>query len=449
MPTHPNVLFVFADQWRAQALGYAGDPNVQTPAIDRLAAQSVNFRRAVSACPVCSPARASYLTGQRPLTHGVFINDVHLEHRVPSIAEAFAAGGYDTAYIGKWHVNGRGRSAYIPPQDRQGFTYWKVLECTHDYNHSRYYDHDDPTPRFWPGYDASAQTRDACQYIRQHSPNKPFFLMLSWGPPHEPYDTAPPPYRARYAPERIQLRPNVPQAMADAARRMLAGYYAHCSALDDCLAQILQTLEEQHLAQDTLVLFTSDHGDMLGSQGHQKKQRPWEESIRVPFLLRYPARFGHQGRSVEAPIDAPDVMPTLLGLAGLPVPATVEGCDFTGYLEGGSDPTGGAVVLSCPHPFGQFTRADHGGVEYRGLRTGRHTYVRTRTGPWLLYDNLEDPYQLHNLVHHPEHQPLGQKLDEELSRRLNRQNDTFQAGEDYLQQWAYIVDEKGTMPYQN
>lgn len=445
----PNVIVVLGDQWRAQATGYAGNPCVQTPHIDRFADASVNFHQAVSSCPVCSPARASFITGQRPLTHGVFLNDVHLEHRVPSIADVFTDAGYDTAYVGKWHLNARGRSNYIPPQDRQGFDYWKVLECTHAYNRSRYFAGDDPTPRQWDGYDAIAQTEDVCTYLRERQSEKPLFMVLSWGPPHAPYHTAPDRYQAMYHPEQIELRPNVLDDMADQARQMLAGYYAHCTALDDCFGRLLQTIEEMGLADDSIVVFSSDHGDMLCSQGQVKKQRPWEESIRVPFLLRYPHRFGRRGRTVDAMIDTPDVMPTLLGLCGLSTPSSVEGSDFTDHLQGGADPTGGAVVLNCPQPFGQFNRFDHGGVEYRGLRTERYTYVRTLAGPWLLYDNTADPYQLTNLVDSPEYQALCHSLDTELNHRLEQRGDTFESGEDYIRRWGYVVDEKGTVPYEN
>lgn len=449
MGKKPNVVFVFGDQWRQQATGYAGNPTVKTPAIDRFVSESVNFTLAVSSCPVCSPARATFITGQRPLTHGVFVNDVPLEHRSPSLADAFKAGGYDTAYIGKWHIDGHGRSNYIPPERRQGFDYWKVLECTHDYNRSLYYDQDETKPKHWPGYDAIAQTDDACQYIREHDANNPFLLVLSWGPPHAPYHTAPPEYQAMYSPEDVRLRPNVPEDMAEHARKMLAGYYAHCTALDDCFAKLLQTLDDAGMRDDTIVLFTSDHGDMLFSQGHQKKQRPWEESIRVPFLLRYPKMLGQTGRTVDALIDTCDVMPTLLGLAEQAIPDTVEGKNFAPYLQGEPDPNHGAVVLQCPHPFGQFNRPQHNGREYRGLRTTRYTYVRTLTGPWLLYDNEADPYQLNNLVDQPEHCELQQSLDAELSRRLKAQNDAFEPSEKYVEMWGYVLDETGTVPYRN
>ncbi len=445
----PNVVFVFGDQWRAQATGYAGNPNVRTPNLDRLAGESVNFANAVASCPVCSPYRASLLTGQYPLTHGVFVNDVYLRDEVVSLAEAFGECSYDTAYIGKWHVDGHGRSNYIPPERRQGFDYWKVLECTHNYNHSAYYEGDSDEKLYWDGYDAIAQTRDAQRYIREHDPDRPFLLMLSWGPPHAPYHTAPEEYRAFYSAENIQLRPNVPQALASQAREWLAGYYAHCTALDDCVGELLRTLAEKGIADHTIFVFTSDHGDMLGSQGHQKKQRPWDESIRVPFLLRYPALLGRTGRETDVFIDAPDIMPTLLGLCELPIPESVEGLDFSGYLLGNGSPADDSVVITCPHPFGQWTRTHYGGREYRGIRTRRYTYTRTLEGPWLLYDNEKDPYQLNNLIGKPEHAQLQDQLEKKLQEKLKGMNDEFLPGMEYIRRWNYTVSENGTVPYVN
>ena len=190
--SHPNILFLFPDQWRAQAFGFAGDPNVKTPQLDRFEKQSVHFIHAVAGVPVCCPTRASLFTGQRPLTTGVFLNDVPLSTNAVSLAKVLQGAGYDTAYIGKWHLNGDGRSRFISPERRQGFQYWKAQECTHDYNHSSYYA-GTPDKVVWPGYDAFAQTQDAAQYIRAHASSaKPFFLFLAWGPPHDPYDTAPP-----------------------------------------------------------------------------------------------------------------------------------------------------------------------------------------------------------------------------------------------------------------
>lgn len=442
----PNVLFVLADQWRAQACGYAGDPNLvgMTPHLDQLASESVNLVNAISNCPVCTPYRACLMTGQYPLTHGLFLNDLCLSTEAVSIAQAYNQAGYDTGIIGKWHLDGHGRSAYIPKERRQGFEYWKVLECTHNYNQSHYYDNDDTTRKTWPGYDVFAQTKDAQSYIRARSQaGKPFMLVLSWGPPHNPYETAPESYRALFPKEKIVQRPNV----TGDSRTALAGYYAHIAALDKSLGELLQTLDERGLRENTIVVFTSDHGDMLGSQGMIRKQKPWDEAVRVPFLLRYP-QVHKGGRKLEFPIGTPDIMPTLLGLCGIAIPDTVEGSDFSAIFAGATEPQDHAALIECPSPFGEWTRAK-GGREYRGLRTKRYTYVRDLQGPWLMYDNEQDPYQMKNLINDPEHAALQQSLDTRLQAMLKSRKDTFERGETYIAQRGYKVDPHGTVVYQN
>jgi arylsulfatase A-like enzyme len=441
----PNIVYVFGDQWRAQAFGYAGDPNVRTPHIDRLAAESINLRNTVSTCPLCTAYRGSLLTGQYPLTHGLFVNDVPLNPNVTSLGKLFAQAGYDTAWIGKWHVDGHGRTVYIPPERRQGFHFWKVLECTHDYNHSAYYAGDSDQPQYWEGYDAIAQTREAQRYIREHDGEKPFLLVLSWGPPHNPYGTAPEAYRKMYQGDRLRLRPNVPLPLSMFVPHALAGYYAHCTTLDDCVGDLLATLEEAGIADNTLFIFTSDHGDAVGCQGHGNKQAPWAESIQVPFLLRWPARFGRSPRTLDSVMGTPDILPTLLGLCDLPIPETVEGLDFSDYIHGGPDPSDGAALIACYHPIADWWHG-LGGKEYRGLRTTRYTYVRSLDGPWLLFDNEDDPYQLHNLVAEPHVQKLVRELDSRLQRKLDAQGDAFLPGLDYCRRWGYPLDDKETVP---
>ncbi|HVM48921.1 MAG TPA: sulfatase [Candidatus Acidoferrum sp.] len=445
-PRRPNVLLVLADQWRAEALSCAGNPDVRTPNLDRLQRQGVQFVNAVSGLPVCSPMRASLLTGQRPLTHGVFLNDVPLNPAAVTLGKVFAAAGYDTAYIGKWHLNGDGRSAFIPRERRQGFDYWKVLECTHDYNHSAYYA-DGPEKLYWEGYDAAAQTHDAQQYLRNHAASpRPFVLVLAWGPPHDPYFTAPEKYRALYDAAQLTLRPNVPAGERPNARKILAGYYSHCTALDDCFGELRRALQETGLEENTVLVFTADHGDMLGSQGEQKKQRPWDEAIRVPLLLRWPKGLGARARQLDAPINSEDLLPTLLGLCGVPIPKTVEGLDYSRYARGGRNPGDGATVVLCPSPFGEWVRRG-GGTEYRGVRTTRYTYVRDLSGPWLLYDNQADPYQTNNLANQPRHARLQARLDTLLARKLKERHDEFLPGAAYIKQWGYEVDAQGTVPY--
>ena len=452
-PNRPNVVFVFGDQWRAQATGYAGDPNVQTPHLDRFAAESLNFTHAVSNCPVCSPWRATLMTGQYPLTHGVFVNDVPISSDPVYLAECFRDAGYDTAYIGKWHIDGHGRSAYIPLERRKGFDTWMVRECTHDYNHSFYYG-DGPEKLWWEAYDAVAQTKAAQAYIEGYSsaPHtgqdaKPFLLMLSWGPPHDPYQTAPEAFRELYDPATLELRPNVPEEVAEEAREWLAGYYAHCSALDACFGELMGTLEEAGLAENTLVVFTSDHGDMVGSHGARNKQRPWDESILVPMLLRYPAVFGWERREIDTPINTPDLMPTLLGFAGLPVPGTVEGQDFAPFLRGETAPPETAALIELPACFHQYAY-HNGGRDWRGLRTARYTYVIDREGPWMLYDNERDPYQLENRLDDPGYVDVRAELDSDLRARLAARGDAFLPGAELIRRAGYPVNARGDPVYE-
>lgn len=436
----PNLVFIFADQWRAQATGYAGNKDVRTPHLDKLAGQSVNFTNAVSGCPVCSPYRASLMTGQYWLTHGIFYNDKPLNPEAATIGKVYRRAGYETAYIGKWHIDGHGRTAFIPKERRQGFEFWRVCECTHDYNHSLYYS-DTPEKQYWAGYDAIAQTREAQVYIRDHA-KRPFVLFMSWGPPHDPYQTAPEKYRRMYAdPSKIALHPNVPEPLKEKAREAVAGYYAHIAALDDCIGDILKTSEECGVEENTIFVFTSDHGDMLYSHGQTNKQKPWDESVRVPFLLRYPAALGRTGRVIDMPINTPDIMPTLLGLCGLVIPDAVEGRDFSAVVRGTQPPDNDAALIMCPVPFHQWNY-QQGGREYRGVRTRRYTYVRDLKGPWLLYDNQADPYQLINLCNNPEHAQTQQELDKMLSARLKETNDEFLPGAEYMAKWKYQWDGK-------
>lgn len=469
MSSKPNVVFVFADQMRAQATGYANDPNVKTPYLDRLSQQSVNFCNAVSGCPVCSPYRASLLTGQRPLTHGVFTNDVHLNDDIVSIADVYKEAGYDTAYIGKWHLDGRGRNNFISRQSRHGFDFWKVLECTHHYNDSYYYFGDETVKVKWEGYDAIAQTHSAKEYLKQHDKNKPFMLFMSWGPPHEPYDTAPAEFRNLYKPEDIKLRDNVPEHFLEQERKFLtryfghadnmletcsgqakknlAGYYAHITALDGCLQSLDRTMQECGLAENTIFVFTSDHGDMVGSHSRWDKQVPYDESIRVPFLLRFPKDLGYSGKQMEAPIVAEDIMPTLLGLCDIPVPETVEGIDYSGYIRGEKKPGDDAALLYSVMPFSRSYSRNVGGREYRGLRTTRYTYVKDLNGPWLLYDNDRDPYQIDNLINKHQLSATQAALDKLLTSKLHQTNDSFMPAEYYIDKWGYVVDETGTVPF--
>ncbi len=440
----PKVVFILTDQWRAQAFGYRGDPNVRTPNIDALAARSINFENAVSVCPVCTPARSALWTGRFPTTTGMFLNDLYLPAEELTLGTAFKQAGYDTAYVGKWHVDGHGRSNYIPPERRQGFDYWKVLECTHDYFKSHYYAGNDTTLRTWEGYDAYAQTRDAQSYIREHAHgDKPFFLVVSFGGPHFPHHKSPEDLKALYPPESLVLRPNVPPDQAEHSRAELQGYYAHCTAIDRCVGELGATVEECGIAKDTIFIFTSDHGDMHGSQGKKshRKQLPWDESACVPFLCHYPAI--HEGeKKVKTPLNTPDIFPSLCALAGIEIPSTVEGQDLSRLFRSNNVDEDRAALIMSVVPFGA---TDFNA--YRGVRTSRYTYVRDTNGPWLLYDNQADPYQMRNLIDDPAHAAIQADLEAELQRLLTQNKDEFPTAAKAREKWDYMVNKNGDIPY--
>ena len=445
-PRRPNIVFLLADQWRAKAAAYAGDPNVRTPNLDRLAAESIDFRNAVSVCPVCTPYRASLMTGRYPTSTGMFLNDAYLPEGELCLAEILKAAGYATAYIGKWHLDGHGRSAYIPPERRQGWDYWKAAECDHNYHRSHYYAGASSEKRFWEGYDAFAQTRDAVAYLRRQARGgSPFVLLVSYGVPHFPHDTAPPEFKALYPPDKIQLPPNVPEEMREAARREAQGYYAHCTALDQCVGEILAAVEEAGIAQQTILVFTSDHGEMMGSHGcpPRMKQVPWDEAARVPFLLRYPQAHGGQGRVLRTPLTTPDILPTLLGLAGVPVPGIVEGEDLSALVRGERGPADRAALYMGVAPF---AGGGHN-TEYRAIRTQRYTYARSLKGPWLLFDDEADPYQQNNLVDAPQWAAVRRDLEGRLQAALKKVGDDFRPAGYYVEAWGYEIGPHGSVPY--
>ncbi len=470
-----NLLFVLVDQMRYTAMGCAGNCQVHTPNLDRLAAEGALFRHAISNIPVCTPARACLLTGQYPLTHTVLTNNSMLPENVPSLGTILKGHGYATGHIGKWHLAGEAfvgrtrfnqyRDGWVPPGAmRHGFDYWATHHCSHAYWNATYY-RDEPDPVRIEGWEPDAQTRLAIDFIRDQArrdpeQRRPFALVVSWGPPHTPF-TAPPEFRALYDPARLELRPNAlepppgfPPAPAlggaEGREKMLrdrtAWYYAAISSLDHNLGRLLDALDAEGIADDTLVVFTSDHGELLGSHAQMYKCQPWDESIRVPLLMRYP-RCIRPGTRIDAPVNLPDVLPTLLGLMNVPAPAGLEGEDLAPVLRGKApDPAERAAFLlwvcSAVTWGKKWSAIDefpgHGGPKgfirpYRGVRTRTHSYIRDRRGPWLLFDNERDPYQMHNLVADRGAGAVPPELDTALDQWLEVTGDLFE-------DTAYYVD---------
>ncbi|MBS0010148.1 MAG: sulfatase [Bacteroidales bacterium] len=443
----PNVVYVLTDQMRAQATSYNGDPNLKgrTPNLDRLAETGVNYRNAVSVCPVCTPHRAALLTGRYPTSTGMFFNDIHLPADEYTMAEIFKGAGYQTAYIGKWHLDGMGRSEFTPPERRQGFDYWKALECSHDYNELLYYTGDSDKKYYWEAYGPYAETDDAIDYIREHSDReKPFLLFLSWGTPHFPHHNAPERFQKIFREEGIIPAPNVPDEIKEKAREESVGYYAHIMALDSCIGRLQQALKEEEIYENTIFVFTSDHGEMMGAHSVRPKlkQLAYAESVRVPFLLKYPLMFGNKKIVVNSPINTPDILPTLLKLANIPVPESIEGKSMARAITNPDEFEDEAAVVMSISPF-DIQEND----EYRGIYTSRYTYIENLEGPWLMYDNEKDPYQMNNLLDKTEYQDLLKELDSKLSEKLNMIGDEFKPRKYYIEKWGYKLNKWGYIDY--
>lgn len=441
MPTdsRPNILFVFADQLRGQDLRCAGNTDVHTPTIDRLAAEGVRCSRAFTNAPVCTPARGMLLTGQYPLRNGAVVNDVPISEQIPSIGTILRDEGYRTGYIGKWHLDGVPRAKFTPPGPRRhGFDFWAAYNCSHEYFREDKFFRDAEDPELLDGYEPKVQTDLAVEFLADSADDdRPFCLFLSWGPPHDPYDQVPEEYRDKYDPEALTLRPNVadipsetnPLASRLNRRRTMANYYAAITALDDQLAVLLAELDRIGQQDNTIVVFSSDHGDMLWSHGRMKKQQPWEESINIPFIVRWPDGLP-RGAVVDGLASIVDMTPTLLGLAGVESPVEMAGLDLSAMLRG-SDPGPESVFLMDIVPVDE---AQVQGIrEWRGVRTARYTYTvhLDHTG-WMLFDNEVDPYQLTNLIDDPACAVVRAELDRMLRDWLRRAEDPFVDGLEHI-----------------
>lgn len=431
----PNILFILTDQMRSSAMGCAGVENVLTPNLDRLAAEGTRFTNAIANTPSCAPSRASLFTGLHTLSHEVVNNELQVKLGTGTLAGALGNNGYKCGYIGKWHLDGGPRTAFTPPGPRRlGFDdYWAVANCTHDYMDAFYYENENPDPKWTPGYEPVHQTDLAINFIeRKAEADDPFFLVVSWGSPHDPYQDMPPEIQERYPWQDIDFMETnsayVPSEIMEAKKKALAGYYAHISALDDQMGRLLQTLEKKKMTESTIVVFTADHGDMLGNHDAWYKSQPWRESIGIPMIMRWPDRIPEK-RISDGPISIIEIMPTLLSLTGTAIPEDTEGDDLSDFVLGDEDSAPDSVFINfapnvevIPQP------------PFRGVVTRTHTYAATSEGPWLLYDDKKDPFQKNNLITWANRDnkkilKLQRDLNNKLDDWLNRTDDPFEDGD--------------------
>lgn len=441
---NPNIIWIFGDQHRGQAIGYMGDPNLHTPNIDRLAIEGVVFNSAVSGSPLCCPFRGSMITSLYP-HKCVPGHEFQLPSDKKTIADVFNEHGYRTSYFGKWHLAGykesEGRNALkvIPSKNRGGFRDW----CAYDNNNSQWDswvhggEGENSFLKKLEGYETDALTDIFIDYLKNRAKEKregirePFFSVLSVQPPHDPY-LAPSEWMQRHTPGEIRLRENVPKVkyVEERARRELAGYYAMIENLDWNIGRIIKTLEEEDLLWDTYIIFLSDHGDMLGSHGQFRKTSPWEEATRIPFLISggRPLYYYKTGET-NTLINHVDIAPTTLGLCGIEAPSWMEGIDYSGYRLVGKD-----INHEADSAYLQISVATHheDSIDrpWRGIVTkDGWKYCVLEGQPWLMYNLNEDPYEQVNLAFNTKYRVERKKLNERLKQWIIDTDDDFLAPE--------------------
>ncbi|MDY7010605.1 MAG: sulfatase, partial [Planctomycetota bacterium] len=425
----PNLLYILADQLRLHSCGFMGDARAMTPNLDRLAGTGANFINATSIQPLCGPYRASLMTGCYLTTNGYVMNELSARTDMPTLAGTLTEHGYRCAYVGKWHLYSTQTKThenvaelvanpanhFVPPgPDRMGFDdYWAAYNFNHDYYKGFYYKNEFQRIDI-EGYEPDAMTDLAVAYLRKAKQNdQPFCLFVSYGTPHQPWtqENVPEEWLARF--RDIDFPP--PPSYREGSGRYIHAwfdeqwwqnnvkpnllqwqriYYAMTANLDWNVGRLLKRLDDLGLAEDTIVVFTSDHGDLFGAHGRVQKNIFYDEAARVPLLISQPG-IVPTGYTSDVCLNTPDIMPTLLSLMDAPIPDSVEGMDLAHCVLGRPGPEPKAAFLQRMGPSVDWDD----GFEWRALRDKRYTYALQRAGRReFLFDNRRDPHQMRNLA---------------------------------------------------
>ncbi len=452
----PNLVFIFADQFRRASLGFLDEDPVVTPNIDELAEKGVFFSRAVANHPLCSPYRAMLLTGKYPLSNGVIANcqssrteyGNYLKNEEITFSDVLTQNGYSAGYVGKWHLDGPKATApgekvvwdsWCPPSQRHGFTFWYAYG-THNRHNNPYYwttnakENEIVDVQQWsPEHEAAIIIEYLKNENNQRESNKPFAMFWSINPPHTPFSQVPEKYKKQYAGKDYKTllnRPNVEFTNNVELKRGDRGvdkrlneapdYFASVNGVDEQIGRVIQQLKEMGLYENTIIVFSSDHGEMLGSQGLMHKNVWFREAFEIPFVVHYPKKI--KPKTDDLLISVPDYMPTILGLMGLgdKVPAEVEGADFSNVFFN--------KPVNKPNKqlyFGSEPSNPSSGT--RGFRNMDYTFavVKDNNGNkfYYLYNDKKDPYQMTNLW--GKNSKLDKKMEEELQNLLKSMNDPW------------------------
>lgn len=463
----PNIIVVLVDQMRRDALSCAGDPNVRTPNLDRLAAKGVRFTSACSTFPACVPFRFSMITGEYAHSRNVPALGYRLSPAEYTLGDALKSQGYATAYIGKWHLY----SAYgvsggltltqasrtsIPASHRRGFDYWRGFELRNDFYDTAYFVDDDPVPRRLPGHQTDGLFELATHYLEaDRSGDQPFFLLLSVEAPHPPFMASDESLRRVRERGPIVPRPNVdlgaikffppewheksgpagkvdpddPASVARVAEANMQAYYAMIEMIDDNMGTLEAVLEKTGLIDNTVIVFLSDHGELGGSHGLLGKAEPWEESVGIPLIVAGPDKYvACRGATATVPVNTEDLFPTFVGLTGGIAVRELPGMNLAPFLRGEcAEPVRDGVLLE----FVTEARSNRSYYDetWRGIRTDHHKYtaIGNRAGarPWQLFDLSVDPYEMNNLVGQPNSAELAAKMHQRLIQLLERTGDDY------------------------
>lgn len=453
----PNLIYVFADQLGYNRLGFNGDNYAKTPELDGFADECCLMDNCFSGHPVCAPYRASLFTGKYTTSTGMVINEIRINPNHHTFADVLDESGYETAYIGKWHMyaNQLGRhfnvkNSYIPKgPDRLGFNdYFAGYNFHHKYySPYAYYHLDSPEKIYCSKYEPDEQTDIAIEQIRRMSSgNKPFALFLSIGTPHDPWikDNVPEEYYNLFKETIFPVPPNYRSRndpYADSWAKFAPGkrkkindwkqiYYAMVTNLDYNFGRLRAAIKQMGLDENTIIVFTSDHGEMFGAQGRHAKNIFYNEAVHTPFMIKFGNNIPiHRNRTC---LNTVDIMPTLLSIMGLQYPDSVQGKDISHAILNNSFVKNDSLMM------GTGPTAVYGdGKEWRGLRSDRYTYaVYRKDGKEFLFDDIEDPFQLHNLAENEYYDKIKDSLRSEMQIKMDKIGDEFRKNSYYKKYWV-------------
>ena len=436
----PNLVFIFSDQHAYDMLGCYGNRQVKSPNIDKFSEDAVRFTHCFSNCPVSTPYRGMLLSGQHSLYNGTYANDRPLlPGHGKKLGEVLTDAGYSTAYIGKWHLLGGDRNRPIPKDMRYGFNeIFYTNNCHVDYRAGKcfYWDENDEK-KFFDTWEVYGQTNQALDYLDSvKDSDKPFAMVVSWHPPHDwgkfkgedgkqhyRYD-ATDELMAMYDRQSMQMRTGCEPT--NDRKRMYHGYMASITGVDIAFGQIIEKLKSIGKYDNTLIVFTADHGDMLEFMDATKpKEVPYDYSCRVPLLMRMPEKL-KESRASSLMISALDMMPTVLGLLGLDVPSECQGKNLAEAIISGDDMAVESIPIWLYH-----------GEGYRGVITRDYTFAMqpdTKTPNLynVLFDRKKDPNQLTNLFNNPDYAGKQAELKALTEKYMRQYGDEFWSLPDFL-----------------